>query len=296
MVYGYGYPPSDRRVGFGRNNFSRPIQTREIMERNGDAATAIWAVEYGWVSLPEDWAGQPSPWGDSVSAEQQAEYLVEGYLRAQREWPWMGVMAVWAFRFPRPADAPDQAGNPTRGFTIVEYDFTPRPAYLALQEASPRLQRDFTDAYALTLSNAATLSAGEPLTLHISGTGLQLVSEGAGTIRARVDGGAPQEVTLAAGASAVVDGLSDGTHDIELSLASPPSSSEIVIEGYIVTRQARTEWIFSWLQRGLTAFVLLAAVSLGWTLRRARVESTRSGVHFRAAPRAEPGASIRSSR
>ena len=57
MVYGYGYSPSDRRVEFERNNFSRPIQTREIMERNGDADKPIWAVEYGWVALPDDWEG-----------------------------------------------------------------------------------------------------------------------------------------------------------------------------------------------------------------------------------------------
>ena len=73
MVYGYGYSPYDRRVEFARNNFSRPIQTHEIMVKNGDADKAVWAAEYGWVSLaveldrrslPLGQAGQPGDTGD----------------------------------------------------------------------------------------------------------------------------------------------------------------------------------------------------------------------------------------
>ncbi len=140
MVYGYGYSPYDRRVDFARNNFSRVIQVREIMERNGDEGKPIWAVEYGWVALPDDWKGEPSPWGKPVSRETQARYLLEGYTRAQREWPWMGVMAVWTFRFSQPPDDPNQIENPTRGFALVEHDFTPYPAYDALRAAQSDLR------------------------------------------------------------------------------------------------------------------------------------------------------------
>lgn len=134
MVYGYGYPPADRRLEFARNNFSRPIQTRDIMVRHGDERKPIWAVEYGWVSLPDDWDGQPSPWGEPVSEATQAEYLYDGYLRAQREWPWMGVMAVWFFKLPEPWE-----GQPWYFFRMVSPDFRPYPVYDALREyAGPR--------------------------------------------------------------------------------------------------------------------------------------------------------------
>ncbi|HEX7588925.1 MAG TPA: cellulase family glycosylhydrolase, partial [Anaerolineae bacterium] len=46
--YGLYTGPGDRRVEFGRTNFSRPILVREIMVKNGDADKPIWAMEVGW--------------------------------------------------------------------------------------------------------------------------------------------------------------------------------------------------------------------------------------------------------
>ncbi|WP_448576779.1 cellulase family glycosylhydrolase [Thermomicrobium sp.] len=148
MVYGYGYSPADRRVEFARNNFSRVIQTREIMVRYGDHAKPLWVAEYNWVAFPPDWQGLPSVWGRPVTLEQQARYLYEGYLRAQREWPWVGVLCVWYFRWWLPPDDPTNAADPTRGFAIVEWDLTPRPAFQLLAHARPILDRAWTGAYA----------------------------------------------------------------------------------------------------------------------------------------------------
>ena len=188
MVYGYGYSPYDRRVDFARNNFSRPIQTREIMLRNGDAGTPVWAAEYGWVSLPPDWSGHPSVWGSSVSAERQGEYLVDGYLRAQREWPWMGTMAVWAFRFPRdPSGDPAEAANPTRGFALVEHDFTPRPAYTALAANAEQIQRHGTGAHLFDALQTAHLALGDPIRLSVTGERVELVVQGPNANQVVVD-------------------------------------------------------------------------------------------------------------
>ena len=142
MVYGLGYPPGERRTDLKRLNFSRPVLTRRIMERNGDGGKAVWASEYAWISLPPDWTGKPSTWGQSVSAEMQAQYLVEGYERARAEWPWMGVMFVWNFRDPAPLP-----NEPATYFQIVNDDFTPRPAYTALQDYSRRFPVADTGAH-----------------------------------------------------------------------------------------------------------------------------------------------------
>ena len=56
---------------------------------------------------------------------------MEGYERARNEWPWMGVMFVWHLRNPD-----GDPLEPATYFSILNQDFTPRPAYLALQDYS----------------------------------------------------------------------------------------------------------------------------------------------------------------
>ena len=147
MLYGLGQPPDERRTDLKRLGFSRPILLRDVMVRNGDANKPIWISEYNWVSLPPGWeeekANAPEEekgawgtniWGENVDEETQARWLVEGYERARREWPWMGVMNVWFFR--DPTANPKQ---PASYFAIVYPDYTPRPAYNALQRYSQGL-------------------------------------------------------------------------------------------------------------------------------------------------------------
>lgn len=149
QLYGLGQPPSEHR--YVRPNISpdnlrasllRPIDTRtdvgrvvllrEIMERNGDGAKPIWVSELGWNSAPES-IPEPnrSTWGPPVSEAVKAQYLIEAIDRARREWPWMGPMFVWMFRFGGPDPAP---ADPTPYFALVDRDFDPLPAYHALRD------------------------------------------------------------------------------------------------------------------------------------------------------------------
>ncbi|MEO6456913.1 MAG: hypothetical protein ABIO92_01365, partial [Chloroflexia bacterium] len=152
MLYGLGQPPTERRTDLKRLNFSRPVLLRHVMEQFGDTETPIWISEYAWMSLPPGWEEDcqrpdrdppcgTNIWGKSVDEQTQARWEVEGYERAQREWPWMGVMMVWYFREPDPH--PEQPAN---HFAIVRPDFTPRPAYNALKEYSTRFPAEGTQA------------------------------------------------------------------------------------------------------------------------------------------------------
>jgi hypothetical protein len=294
MVYGYGYSPYDRRVEFARDNFSRPIQTREIMVKNGDADKPVWASEYGWVSLPRDWAGDPSPWGNPVSLEKQAKYLYQGYLRAQQEWPWMGVMAVWNFRTVQPPTDPNQAGNPTRGFSIVNYDFSPTPAYTLLQQAAPKLDRAYTGAYtaasprieqsgnwALNGSGAsATLvpqQDGAQATINFSGTRLDLeLAGGSSSLRVAIDGGNARTVKAGSGKTTrvtVADGLSDGPHQA-LITATATGAQSTTLAGFVVVRRTINSWIYPWIYATLALLLLLNLASLVWAILRNRVTSS----------------------
>lgn len=110
--YGFDNGPEDRRVAVEHLNFSRPILLRELMMEQGDGDKAIWAGNWGWNSLPADWTGEPSIWGQSSEA-QQAEHTVNALERARREWPWMGVLFLENWEPDAPAD------DPRWGFSIA---------------------------------------------------------------------------------------------------------------------------------------------------------------------------------
>ena len=110
--YGFDTGPADRKVDRGTLNFSRAILLREVMDRNGDAQKALWAGNWGWNSLPANWRGGPSLWGQTDEG-QQAAWTVEALERARREWPWMGVMFLENW------EAGGDPDDPRRGFSIA---------------------------------------------------------------------------------------------------------------------------------------------------------------------------------
>lgn len=111
--YGFNTGPDDRRVDHNVLNFSRVIGLREIMVEFDDSHKAVWASHWGWNSLPADWTGRPSIWGE-VTADQQADYTAQALERAEREWPWMAGMTLHHWNPPYPADHPQQ------GFALTE--------------------------------------------------------------------------------------------------------------------------------------------------------------------------------
>lgn len=295
MVYGYGYSPDDRRVDFARDNFSRVIQTREIMVRHGDADKPIWAAEYGWVSLPKDWNGNPSVWGQPVSRQTQADYLYEGYLRAKQEWPWMGVMCVWYFREPTsPTSTPDAAKNPTRGFAIVNYDFSPTPAFTLLAKAHTILDRAYTGAYtaasrwiqhdadwAITVAaNGPRLIPTKPgatLSIPFSGPRLDLIFGGGSGkgFAVTIDGKPAPDLPKNSQGEAIVthgprvtvaDGLSDGPHLAVLRALSGGENGSPSLAGFVVVRIPLSAWVYPWIYAALGLMLALTLASLGWNL------------------------------
>ncbi len=284
MVYGYGYPPSDRRVEFARNNFSRVIQTREIMERYGDGHKPLWVSEYNWIALPPDWQGKPSVWGRPVSLDEQARYLYEGYLRAQREWPWMGVLCVWYFRWWLPPDDPDNWADPTRGFAIVEWDFTPRPAYDLLARTRPVLDRAWTGVYPATSRywspdahwqrgetayGTAWIpdTAGAVLRFPFGGPRIDLVLLPGTRLTVVIDDGAPQFLSASGDEPVrliVAEGLADGPHTLTV-IAEEAGGG--ILRSYVVRRP----FVLDALPLVLGSLTLAIALNLGslaWTLRR----------------------------
>jgi O-antigen ligase len=127
--YGFWSGPADRREDVAVLNFSRLALLQQVMAGEGDEGKAIWAVEFGWNSLPPDWAGRPSPWGTD-SEELQAQRTVEAIRRAQDEWPWLGVMLLPEFQ---PTGGDD---DPRWGFALVDRDGEPRLLYRRIREVA----------------------------------------------------------------------------------------------------------------------------------------------------------------
>jgi uncharacterized protein (DUF427 family) len=282
MVYGLWTGPYDRRISRDRANFSRAQLLREIMVRWGDAAKPIWATEVGWNALPEDFAA-PASYG-RVSEEQQAIYALEAYQRAQREWPWMGVMNYWFLR--RPSDA--EKNQAWYYFRALEPDFTPLPAYSALSWLATRdpavpigyHQEDHWATHyegpwehrreeAAVLGAAAWGREGATLSFYFEGTALALVlrdERQISNLEVRVDGrvvdanalwrapqAGPRVVTVASF-------LADRRHRAELRVRA----GEVGLDGLLVWRQ---EWGWAWLAGG----GLLGLALLLWAgLRRRR--------------------------
>ena len=140
--------------------FSRVTELRDIMVANGDGDKQVWALEFGWLHDTDVDLGDFN-WM-KVSPQEQADYLVRAYRKALEEWPWMGVMFVWNLDFS--AHYPDTSHQ--YWFSIINEDYTPRPAYLALKEMTRW-------AHVNPPSLDVTLGWGETVTrtLTISNTG-----------------------------------------------------------------------------------------------------------------------------
>ena len=84
--YGGNHEP-ERDPGDCGICFRRAEIYRQVMVEQGDAATPIWATEFGWLLDPGRNMGQYD-WM-RVSAEKQAEYVVRSFRYARGNWPWM---------------------------------------------------------------------------------------------------------------------------------------------------------------------------------------------------------------
>jgi hypothetical protein len=110
--------------------FRRAELYRQVMVEQGDAATSVWATEFGWLLDPGRDMGQYD-WM-KVSADKQAEYVVRSYQYAQKNWPWMtGLLLSNLDASTSPYHTGPQNGMPW--FAILNKDHSPRPAWKAFK-------------------------------------------------------------------------------------------------------------------------------------------------------------------
>ena len=117
-VYGLTAPPA-AEPGPEILNFRRVELMREIMIAHGDDETQVYITETGWNDHPR--------WTQAVGPAQRIVYTLDALRFVEAEWPFVEMVAIWAFRYPAPT------GSYMDYYTLVSPDFVPRPLYYELQ-------------------------------------------------------------------------------------------------------------------------------------------------------------------
>ncbi len=128
-VQGYGLwsGPTDHRMRPLVVNYAHNEFIRDIMVKNGDADKPIWISEMGWNVAPEG----VNPVYGRATLDQQARWAPLAYERAQREWPWVGVVTSWYFK--RADDTWLKNKQPEAYFQMSDPSFNLMPVYDAMK-------------------------------------------------------------------------------------------------------------------------------------------------------------------
>jgi hypothetical protein len=119
-VHAYGWQaPADEPPAPDRVNFRRTELLRDIMVKNGDAAKHVMVTEGGWNDHPR--------WTKAVRPAERIADTLRAYDLC-KQWEWMDACALWAFRFPAPAQTYQDY------FTFVTPDFDRKPIYFEVQK------------------------------------------------------------------------------------------------------------------------------------------------------------------
>jgi polysaccharide biosynthesis protein PslG len=106
--------------------FRRVEGLRAVMEKNGDSAKQMWLTEFGWTTKNQ---AKGYEYGEFNTEQDQADYLVRAYQLATAKYPWMGVMFLWNLNYSTIVPPSDEK----HPWSIINADYSPRPAYLALK-------------------------------------------------------------------------------------------------------------------------------------------------------------------
>lgn len=111
--------------------FRRVEDVRALMEKHGMAEIPIWITEFGWATANDSPGFE---FGNQISYDQQAEYIVGAMRRTAEEYPWVGAMILWNLNFGPVKAAQGLPFNEQASFSILDGGYNPRPSYWAIQQ------------------------------------------------------------------------------------------------------------------------------------------------------------------
>lgn len=112
---------------------------RKVMEEAGLGDHQVWITEYGWAT-PNSTPGYE--FGNQISYELQRDYIVGAVWYTFNNYPWVSNMFLWNLNFTVLQRESGRDPNHEQGsFSIVNADWSPRPAFWGLQEAIAQVNR-----------------------------------------------------------------------------------------------------------------------------------------------------------
>jgi GH35 family endo-1,4-beta-xylanase len=111
--------------------FRHVEDVQALMQRYGLGDHQIWITEFGWAT-PNTTPG--FEFGNQVSLEQQADYIVGAMHRTKEHYPWAGAMFLWNLNFAILRARSGQPRHEQASFGILNANGSPRPAFLAIQQ------------------------------------------------------------------------------------------------------------------------------------------------------------------
>jgi hypothetical protein len=124
--------------------FRHVENVRNLMIEYGLGEKQIWITEFGWAT-PNTTPGYE--FGNQMTFERQAEYIIGAINRTyttyrdERGRPWVGVMFLWNMNWSVLRSREGEPAHEQASFSILNPDWSPRPAYLALQGYLTQLQQ-----------------------------------------------------------------------------------------------------------------------------------------------------------
>ncbi|HLY66178.1 MAG TPA: hypothetical protein VKU60_11645 [Chloroflexota bacterium] len=130
----YGNQPEETVAQHSAPNYStdpsfffRQVEDyRNLMVSQGDGGKGIWQTEIGYDSNPL--APATYSYAQSITEQQQADWLTRLFGYTKQNYPWMGTMFVWNLNYQAVVPQTDEKW----GFGVLRADYSPRPAYTAL--------------------------------------------------------------------------------------------------------------------------------------------------------------------
>ena len=110
--------------------FRRAEQLHQVQVQNGDGRP-VWITEFGWSTKNE---AKGYEYGADITPQDQADYLVGAFDWAKKNWPWTTAMFVWNLNYSVVSDPADEKYP----WAVINSDWSPRPAYTALQNMPKR--------------------------------------------------------------------------------------------------------------------------------------------------------------
>ncbi len=127
--------------------FRHVENARRVMEEHGLSEHQIWITEFGWATANSTPGFE---FGNQVSFEAQRDYIVGALWRAYEQYPWVSNMFLWNLNFTvlqreNGVDPMHEQGS----FSIVNADWSPRPAFYGVQQAIAEIQQAQENALAI---------------------------------------------------------------------------------------------------------------------------------------------------